>query len=304
VGQRGYATAKVFLSYASDDRALAGDVNARLAASGHKVFFDALALEPSDGYDRLIRQHIDASHIFLFLASRAALVPGRYTLTELEMAQARWPDPHGRVLPVLLSGASFADMPSYLKGVSALQPKGDAAAEIVDRINRMAARRGSRRLGVAALALALALAAGAIGWLALRDEAAPNAAPAGPQTTGAAPSAQSTGGRASIADAETALGLYLDSLRPGAPPPPAWAWSESDAGDLFARYAPLTVESHRVLATGQPYQSDGARFIDVSLSITIRQPNAPAARELMGPVTLRETADGWRYERAQLEPVN
>jgi hypothetical protein len=254
------------------------------------VFFDALALQPSDGYDRLIRQHVEASQIFLFLASRAALTPGRYTLTELEIARARWPDPHGRVLPVLLAGASFADMPSYLKGVSALQPQGDAAAEIVDRVNRMAGRHTKRRTLALAVALAVALAGAATLWLTTRADPPANA-----------PAAAS--GRAGIADAVTALGLYLDSLKAGAPPPPAWAWTQSDAGDLFARYSPLSVERWRVLSTGAPYVVDGTRYVDVSLSIAIRQPNAPAARELIGPVILRETADGWRYERGQLEPV-
>ena len=49
---------KIFLSYASQDRELARDIQARLRQHGHNVFFDEDKLKPSDGYDKIIQRRI------------------------------------------------------------------------------------------------------------------------------------------------------------------------------------------------------------------------------------------------------
>lgn len=132
---------KIFISYANEDRALANDVNERLRQSGHDVFFDESNLKPSDAYDRVIQSQIAKSDIMLFLCSEHSLSPGRYTLTELEMAKAVWKAPQGRVLPILLGDTDFGDLPSYLKGLSAYRQKGDPVSEISQMANDLVRQR-------------------------------------------------------------------------------------------------------------------------------------------------------------------
>lgn len=154
---------KIFLSYASDDRQLARDIQARLRQHGHDVFFDEDALKPSDGYDRMIRNRIAKSDVMVFLCSRASLSEGRYTLTELEMAQRLWANPEGRVLPVLIGEITFDDLPSYIKGLSAYRYKGDPVTEVSHLAEEMVfTRRRKRRISIGAALGALALAVTAI----------------------------------------------------------------------------------------------------------------------------------------------
>lgn len=150
---------KVFLSYASDDRKLARDIQARLRQHGHDVFFDEDTLKPSDGYDRMIRDRIAKSDVMVFLCSRASLSEGRYTLTELEMAQRLWANPEGRVLPVLIGDITFDDLPSYIKGLSAYRYKGDPVTEVTHLAEEMVStRRRKKRMSVGAALGALAVA--------------------------------------------------------------------------------------------------------------------------------------------------
>lgn len=152
---------KIFLSYASDNRKLAKDIQARLRQHGHDVFFDEDALKPSDGYDKMIRQRIAKSDVMVFLCSRASLSEGRYTLTELEMAQRQWPNPEGRVLPVLVGDVTFDDLPSYIKGLSAYRYKGDPVSEVTHLAEEMVSTRRRKRR------VSLGLVLGAIAVLAI-----------------------------------------------------------------------------------------------------------------------------------------
>lgn len=154
---------KIFISYASEDRALANDINERLRQSGHDVFFDESNLKPSDAYDRVIQSQIAKSDVMLFLCSEYSLSPGRYTLTELEMAKAVWKAPQGRVLPILLGNTDFGDLPAYLKGLSAYRQKGDPVSEITQMANDLVNRRRRKRRLIwgGAIAAASLLAVGA-----------------------------------------------------------------------------------------------------------------------------------------------
>jgi hypothetical protein len=137
---------KVFLSYASEDFLLAKDIQMRLRQHGHDVFFDEDVLNPSDGYDKIIQKRIKNSDVMIFLCSQHSLGAGRYTLTELEMVQRLWPNPAGRLLPVLLGDSEFKDLPSYLKGLSAYKHKGDPVAEIAHLAENMLAKQSRARL--------------------------------------------------------------------------------------------------------------------------------------------------------------
>ena len=120
----------VFLSYASPERSLAEHVSAILRANGHSVFFDRAEISAGDPFDPLIRQAILRSDILVFLASPSALRQGAYTLSEIRIAEERWPSAAHRVIPVLLGEVQVQDLPPYLRAVSSIKPVGDPIAEI------------------------------------------------------------------------------------------------------------------------------------------------------------------------------
>ena len=156
------SVARIFISYASQDLDLARDIQARLRQHGHDVFFDREGLKPSDGYDRIIAERISKSDAMVFLCSKASLAEGRYTRTELKLAEQIWPDPAGRILPILLGDADPGDLPSYIKGLSAYQPEGDTVSEVIHMVEKMTKGRTRQRLfklaGWAAIGLGIAAA--------------------------------------------------------------------------------------------------------------------------------------------------
>ena len=131
----------VFLSYASEQRAVAEEIAHALKNAGHGVFFDKDSLKPGSDYNHRIRNEIRASDRFIFLLTRPAIEPGRFTLTELGFAKERWPNAKASVLPVLLDPTLPAQqIPAYLRSVHILPVEGNAAAEIAAAVD------GSRRL--------------------------------------------------------------------------------------------------------------------------------------------------------------
>ena len=158
--------ARIFISYATEDRAFAEELHYRIVQAGHKTFFDRASIKASDAFDAKIRDQIGRSDLFVFLCSPASVSPGRYTLTELGFAAVKWPNPSGHVLPVLLPDFDPDAMPKYLKGINFLKPEGNALAEIiavVGDLTRALSRRSARR----GLAWAAAAALILIGGIAL-----------------------------------------------------------------------------------------------------------------------------------------
>jgi TIR domain len=135
---------RVFLSYASENRARAEEIALALKAMGHRVFLDADQLKGGEDYNQVIREQLAQADRFLFLISPHAVEPGAYTLTELRAAQERWPHPRHHVLPVLLQPTEMDSIPTYLKAVTIFQPAGNVAAEIAGHIGP--ARRWNRPL--------------------------------------------------------------------------------------------------------------------------------------------------------------
>ena len=156
---------KVFLSYASPDRALAAAINRTLVHQGHDVFFDREDLPPGEEFHNRIRAAIAQSDVFVFLISQHAIDPASYTLTELEIAQQLIERPHGRLLPVLVEPIPFARLPEYLKSVTVLETTGDVTAAVAAAVHGIGRRKGRRRgLWAGATAAAVVFAAGAA-WL-------------------------------------------------------------------------------------------------------------------------------------------
>jgi tetratricopeptide (TPR) repeat protein len=157
---------KVFLSHASEQGDIARSIEIALRGEGHSVFLDRSSLPAGETYDDQIREAIVQCDLFVFLISPEAVARGRYTLTELELAEHKWPHPSGGVLPVLVSATELASVPAYLKGVTILEPQGNIAAAVAmatARIGRPWYRRLARRWGAVLVVLGL-LAGGAGVW--------------------------------------------------------------------------------------------------------------------------------------------
>jgi hypothetical protein len=137
-----------------------------LAGTGVDVFFDREDLPPGEEFNLEIRTAIHDSDLFIFLASREALKQSAYTMTELGIAQRRWPHPAQRVLTVLAETMPISALPPYLSAVTVVDPAGNVVAETVDAVANLRQRRRHRYLAsAAAVASALALVAGFAVWL-------------------------------------------------------------------------------------------------------------------------------------------
>ena len=154
---------RVFLCHASEEHDLAAELSASLEAQGHEVFLDRDDLPAGDSYEDRIARAIGRSHLLIFLVSPTSVARGRYTLSELELARAKWKRPLGRILPVVAVRTPFQDLPPSLRVLTVLEPRGNLVAEVSAMVRRLARRRcGRRYLGVGAAALLLAVGA----WLA------------------------------------------------------------------------------------------------------------------------------------------
>jgi len=129
---------QVFLSYARVHEAVAEEVSLALRVEGHGVFFDRTSLPAGEGFHRLIREHLEAADKLVFLVSPASVCSGSYALTELRLAQEKWPNPDGRILPVIVETTPFTAMPAYLRANTVLRPVGNVAAEVAAALGRAA----------------------------------------------------------------------------------------------------------------------------------------------------------------------
>lgn len=154
---------RIFLSYAGEQHELARSLALALGQSGHDVFYDRDSLPKGESYDDRIRTAVLRTDLFLMLLSREALAPGAYPLTELGFAQRRWPQPAGRVLPVMAGDVPIESLDPYLRAVSILRPRGNLVAETVDAVDQLQGVHRRRRLRLAGALIGL-FAAGAWLW--------------------------------------------------------------------------------------------------------------------------------------------
>lgn len=155
----------VFLSYPSARREVALRLKLALEAEQYEVFFDRDDLGAGEAFHAAIRQAVQAADLMVFLVAPESVKPGSYALSELELAQARWPQPGGHVLPVVVAPTHKAEIPAYLMAVTLLEPRGDVVAETLAAVAKLSgpASLWRRRLWLAAAALAL-VGAGAAWW--------------------------------------------------------------------------------------------------------------------------------------------
>jgi TIR domain len=128
---------KIFLSFASQDVSTAEAIAFSLRNRGHNVFLDRDDLPAGQAFDGRIEREVRESDIFIFLISPDSIMEGRYTLTELLFARQKWLSPSGHVLPVRVRTTPPDKIPSYLKSVTILEPRGDVAAETSAKVDEM-----------------------------------------------------------------------------------------------------------------------------------------------------------------------
>jgi hypothetical protein len=142
---------RIFLSYATEQKSAAEPIAFSLRGRGHHVFLDKDDLPPGRTFDEQIQKAVEQSDVMIFLISPTSVAKGRYTRTELEFARAAWRHPANRVLPVMIEPTPMADVPSFLKGVTILEPQGNVTAEVAAAVERL---RGpelwTRSAGIAA----------------------------------------------------------------------------------------------------------------------------------------------------------
>jgi len=167
---------KLFLSYPSAERITAERLALALEAEGHEVFFDRHDLPAGQPFHQRLREAVAAADAFVFLITPAALVPGSYTLAEMDMARQRWPRPGGHVLPVMLQSVPLTALPPYLAAVTLLQPQGEVVAETVAAVARLSQpavnQRGAAWVAgwaAAVVVVVAALAAGTWQWQAAQQ---------------------------------------------------------------------------------------------------------------------------------------
>lgn len=131
---------RFFISYASEDRQAAEQVQLALIGAGHQVFFDKISLPPASDYQARIRLAVKKSDALIFLVTPHSVHPKSFCLTELDHARRQWPHPKGRVLPVMLEPTPLDSIPSYLRAVVIMEPTGNVPAAVVDAVAGMGGR--------------------------------------------------------------------------------------------------------------------------------------------------------------------
>lgn len=133
----------IFLSYSHKNRKLARDIAYGLRVRGHTVFFDDSSLAAGQSFHDRIYYAINNADTFIFLISPDSLAPGCYAMAELEVAMRKWPNPSGNVLPVMVEPTPDAMIPSYLKVVTILKPRGNIEFSVGNAIEHLSGRGGA-----------------------------------------------------------------------------------------------------------------------------------------------------------------
>jgi TIR domain-containing protein len=128
---------RIFLSHASEEHADADRLAIALRTRQHKVFLDSNDLPPAGDYQSRIERAIKECNLFCFLISSSSISSGRFTMSELALARRRWPDPAGRVLPIMIHDVPISSVPPYLRHVSILKPQGDLVADALRAIQEL-----------------------------------------------------------------------------------------------------------------------------------------------------------------------
>lgn len=126
----------IFLSYAREDLDKVEGVCRLLESNHHEVFFDKTDLKAGGKFNEEIPEAIRACDLMIFFISPESVKQGCYARSELKWASEKWPDPEGRILPVMLEPTDFSLIPPVLKSVLTIyEPEGNLEAEIVQLVH-------------------------------------------------------------------------------------------------------------------------------------------------------------------------
>ena len=128
---------EIFIAHAHEDTRVAEEISMALRGAGHSVFLDTDALTPGSAHHSRIQKAISGSDAIVFLISPDSVAPGKYTLSELQLAKARWRAPEGCVVPVVVRDTDWDLIDPYLTSVAVLKPKGNIAAETLAAVQSL-----------------------------------------------------------------------------------------------------------------------------------------------------------------------
>lgn len=121
---------RIFLSYASQYQRDIEPIAIALRNLRHLVFLDKDDLPPGTDFNEQIRAAIEQSDLLIFFITPESVAEGRFTRSELALAQKKWPGPAGHILPVMLRPTPMDDIPPYLRGVHILKSAGNLIADV------------------------------------------------------------------------------------------------------------------------------------------------------------------------------
>jgi hypothetical protein len=208
---------RIFLSHAAEQRAQADRLAIALQTRGYHVFFDVDDLPAAGDYQSRIQQAINNCDLFCFLISPQSITAGRFTLSEIGLARKRWPDPTGRVVPIMVEKVPFEAVPAYLRAVSILEPQGDFVADSLAAISEIQpgrSRRWPRLAAGAAVIVLLGIGYAAYAHFGSRaGSGVPSEAPAGTRPPAGKPSASVSFPLATdLNDTVGRFGAYLTAI--------------------------------------------------------------------------------------------
>jgi hypothetical protein len=145
-----FKTDSVFLSYASEDLAVATQIRDALDAAGVDVWFDRRRLESGDAFQNVIEKNIEECSYFVPLISRhTARMDKRFFQREWKKAieeSAAWPEGYPFIQPLLVDDVELTapGIPHTFQKYHARRLE-DLAAFIDDAKKRIRERRFARR---------------------------------------------------------------------------------------------------------------------------------------------------------------
>ena len=117
--------ARIFISYASEDRATADALYRRLKNAGHDAFQDTRSIGWGQQWEREIRRALRKTDLFLVLVSSSHSVrPNGYFQKEVDVALALIDGKlRKKILPIKIEPCSLPENINHLQAVKFLKPR-------------------------------------------------------------------------------------------------------------------------------------------------------------------------------------
>ncbi len=160
---------RIFLSYSRTDLKQAEQIATNLRQANHKVFFDRHNIKVAEDFNRVIWGEIQKVDLFIFLISPNSVRAGSFALTELALAEKKWPNPEGKVFPVIIEVTDLTDIPIYASICHMHQPEGNVAAEVRAEVKELHKRHHRKKLGKVAAIIVGLVVIGLLGVLGYRE---------------------------------------------------------------------------------------------------------------------------------------